>query len=58
MSVYDKVHSVKMNKGQSLKKLGNAELRFFCTSDLLNEIYLHTKFHVDISYTYERVYSM
>jgi hypothetical protein len=31
-------------------KLGKAELWFLCTAHLLNEIYLPTKFHVDISY--------
>jgi hypothetical protein len=30
-------------------KLGKVELLFFCTAHLLNEIYLPTKFYVDIS---------
>jgi hypothetical protein len=30
-------------------KLGKAELRFFCTALLSNEINLPTKFHVDTS---------
>jgi hypothetical protein len=45
--------------GQSLKckneqtpKLGNTELWFFYNILLLNEIYLPTKFYVDISYSF------
>jgi hypothetical protein len=33
-------------------KLGKTELWFFCTAILPNEIYLPTKFHVDISYKF------
>jgi hypothetical protein len=35
-----------------IQKLGKAELRFLCTTHLLNEIYLPTKFHVDTSYSF------
>jgi hypothetical protein len=34
-----------------IQKLGTAELRFLCTANLLNEIYLSAKFHVDNSYS-------
>jgi hypothetical protein len=35
-----------------IQKLGKADLWFLCTAHLLNEIYLHTKFHVDTSYSF------
>jgi hypothetical protein len=33
-------------------KLGKAELQFLCTALLSNEMYLPTKFHVDIFYSF------
>jgi hypothetical protein len=34
-----------------IQTLGNAELRFLCSANLLNKIYLPTRFYVDISYS-------
>jgi hypothetical protein len=36
-------------KGEIIKKWGLSELGFFCTALIPNEIFLPTKFHVDIS---------
>jgi hypothetical protein len=35
-----------------IKKIGKAELRFVCTAQLFNEIYLPTQFNDDISYSF------
>jgi hypothetical protein len=35
-----------------LQNLGKEELHFFCTALQMNKIYLPTKFHVDISYSF------
>jgi hypothetical protein len=40
------------NEQRTITQLGNTELWFFCTALLSNEIYLPTKFHVVISYTF------
>jgi hypothetical protein len=37
-------------------KLGKTELWFLCTVHLLNEMYLPTKLHVGISYSFRVVY--
>jgi hypothetical protein len=39
-------------KGEIIQKWGLTELWFFCTAPLLNEIYLFTMFHLDISYSF------